>query len=964
MDTKSVTALYAEQCASEPIHLLGTVQPHGYIMVVSLEDGVIIQVSEGVTFHYDEVTSARELIGEKLIHWVNGKHDVLSQLRTIPSDELHDLSLKRRFGALADQTVQWRQDAECTCYRSGVYAVLEWVPFASQSSISLKDSFNGALTQVLTHANEEQDIPTYLTDVAKRLQHASGYQRIMIYKFLEDWSGEIIAEATREDTSPKYLGLRFPATDIPPQARALYLKNRLRILADVDAPPDRLIPATLQKGELLDQSMGLLRAMSQAHLVYLKNMGVRATLTVSIIIDGKLWGMIACHHDSPLVPPSYIVSMMRSTAIALSSVISMRVSDLLKLALSKEEQEITSALMQYRDLILQGNVLESSASTLYRDIKSVFEATLFGISIHGKLVICQGDTFFFDTHISHALQALVSSMSPLEIRSWSEIPKDLDTLPWPKNISGLLLGRFDNTSADNYFFITRENITKVIDWAGAPDKFVTAKSDGKVHLEPRRSFEKWQEVYQGESEPWSLRDKRLASKLLSGLSGIFTSWEVQQFQRRLAWQSTHDSLTGLLNRQGLQSTLDEVLNKQHSVIACLIDITQFKLINDAMGHDVGDTILQQVGQRLSSVIQNPHHTARIGDDEFVVALAIEGNVEKEIQKLTDNISAQFAYPFLVKDRYLNLSISTGVAVACSDKTEKLDVIKRAGIALSEAKRQQPTRFIVYKQDMEKNISREMTVKREFEKAIINNELRLYYQPKVSLQTNKIVGFEALIRWQHPTLGILGPGYFLPIIENTKIIQEMGKWVIKTALAQLHAWQLVYGSTLSLAINLSFSEIQEDSVLSYLKSHLSTNPSYVKAFHIELTETVLLSDQVGVNSTCQWLREQNISIALDDFGTGYSALSHLLAFNFDYLKIDRSFVNNIYSNENSQHIIKSLLHLAKGVGATVIAEGIEHKEQARWLQEHGCHEGQGYLFSPAVPSHEVHKLIKTMGLHYG
>lgn len=957
-----ISRQYAEQCALEKIHLLGSVQSHGYLTVIDCATGLICLVSSGIQRHYPGVDSAEDWLGRRASDWMRspraGLDDILDELA---HDRRIDLELERRLPADGAAEDAWALDAECTAHRLGDYAVLEWVPVTCHTESPTWGGrhsirFNASIASQVSTKN----LTEYLRQSATTLREFSGYQRVMIYRFLPDWSGDVIAESVAEGETERFLGLRFPASDIPEQARALYLRNKLRVLADIDAEPDSLLPEKLPNSEPLDQSFGLLRYMSKAHYAYLRNMKVRATLTISIIVDDNLWGMVACHHNEPFVPPRHISQFMYSSSELMSSVISMRVSDLNNL--------------EARDRLIRVRYLLDSLSTLFvaadepvqddvrrylNDIAGAMNVDHLGVQVNGSFLSTWNASESAVAALAERLYPAFSATANDDVISWERAPAGLENLPGlPPDTGGVLVHRL--SAGDNGFLVlVRREIVEKINWAGQPEKRMVSDDDGNVRLSPRRSFAAWTAYSRGSCEAWSSQDAELAKVAVQAFTGMTNAANTRRLQQNLAWSSTHDALTALLNRTGLDDVLRQRLGRG-ALGLVLLDLDNFKQINDTLGHDVGDLVLEDVAARMSTSLRQSDVFARLGGDEFV--LVTDVHPEKAIEQIDAvlaRVSTVLHSPIDLGGQAYQLSFSAGVVFSPEHGLSAKVLLRRADIALYRAKNGGRSRSVIYLPEMETTLRHQVNVEKELARAIADNQLVLYYQPQVSLKTRRVVGFEALVRWNHPTLGLLMPGFFLPVAEESQLIHELGRWVINEGAAQIGRWNRLIDPAMTMAVNASFAQMRDGRIITEIADALARHAVKPQNFHVELTESAIIGDEKHCVEMNAQMKALGIQIALDDFGTGYSSLSHIHTLKFDSLKIDRAFVMNIERDAQSRAVAESLINMARGLDLYVIAEGVETVSQLEWLTQAGCAFAQGYLWSPAVKPEAIPGLIQRI-----
>lgn len=951
-----ISRLYAEQCASESIHLLGGIQPHGYVTVIDLNSGRICQVSEGITRHYPGVRNAEQILGQPAEDWFSPEKGTLSDvLGSLNSQALLEVGLRRRRRDGAGTDVAWETGMamECTAYRHGDYAVLEWQPSnLSPESVFAQYQALTEFSQVISDRSDFTDLGQYLKDAALRLQIFSGYDRVMVYRFLPDWSGEIMAEATAAGTAQQFLGQRFPASDIPPQARELYLRNRLRVLADVSAQPDPLVPERLPTGEVLDQSLGFLRSMSQAHMSYLKNMSVQATMTISIIIKGRLWGLLACHHSKPLVPPRHVVQGMRSAGRLLSRTISSRVEELANEELNERSDTLEEALRSlYTDLaadLVGTAALRRHAPTLCE----VMRAEALGVLTGGGL----RTSFELPNTSKQKLRSWLTTQlrQPLQGDqvSWTCLPDSIQGLEvFPPDTAGVLITRLSAQNDDCMFWLRKELITEV-HWAGKPGKFALEESSEGIKLEPRRSFETWKEQQRGQCEIWTSSDKALARLAARRIADMTNELTQQRLKSSLEWSAAHDGLTSLLNRSAMQNDLQKRL-RRGAFALYMIDFDNFHKINDTLGHEVGDLLLKELASRLSSELGNEIGIGRVGGDEFLVAepLASNQDVSLQIERTTKQLKELATRPFQHGSSLLEMDASIGVVLASGPEENARELLKKADIALLEATKRGGGQSAIYSESMEQSLRVRVTTEHELSKAIELDQLVLYYQPQIDLSTRRVVGCEALIRWQHPERGLLMPALFLPIAEANGLIGPIGAWVIDQSARQLAEWNQTLDRELFVAFNASFSQVRDKAIVGCVDQAITTYSANPLNLQIELTESAVMGDEEMCSEVTAALSEIGVSIALDDFGTGYSSLSHIQRLKLDCIKIDRSFVVQLERDQQARAVINSLLALARTLDLTVVAEGVDSITQLQWLTDAGCDIGQGFFWSPAVSAQD-------------
>jgi Amt family ammonium transporter len=438
--------------------------------------------------------------------------------------------------------------------------------------------------------------------------------------------------------------------------------------------------------------------------------------------------------------------------------------------------------------------------------------------------------------------------------------------------------------------------------------------------------------------------------------------------RRRAHLALHDSLTNLPNRTLLLNRLAEQLEDAGRaegrrraaatrVALILLDLDRFKVVNESLGHAAGDLLLAEVGRRLIGAARSTDTVARLGSDEFGILLGPVRSV-REAERVATRIEHALGAPFDLAGDEVSVGASLGIAIGTSELPHAFDLLKQAEIALHRAKADPVRSTILFDPVMHAQTLDRMTLEHDLRRAIERSELRLHYQPLVSLGTGEVVGMEALLRWEHPTRGMIAPLSFIPMAEETGLILPIGRWVIETACHRLRDWQrrLPAAAGLSISVNLSARQFAESGLIGSVAGildHAGLDPACLE---LEITESVVMDQSEASVERLQGLRALGVQLALDDFGTGYSSLSYLRRLPLDTIKVDRSFVSGLGTDPADTPIVQAVISLAHGLGIDVVAEGIETEAQAASLQELDCDRGQGYLFSRPLPEAAMEALL--------
>jgi diguanylate cyclase (GGDEF)-like protein len=422
----------------------------------------------------------------------------------------------------------------------------------------------------------------------------------------------------------------------------------------------------------------------------------------------------------------------------------------------------------------------------------------------------------------------------------------------------------------------------------------------------------------------------------------------------------HDTLTGLPNRLFLSEQLNHAISlasRMGNMIATMfLDLDDFKMINDTMGHDIGDQLLVEVSKRLVNTLRKCDTVARIGGDEFIMVIENVENMDY-INIVSEKIIQCFNDPFRFNNHECFITTSLGVAIYPNDGVNAEELIKNADIAMYMAKRKDKNQYVICTPVMKTKIVEVMEMSNSLSQALKRNEFELYYQPQLSCTSNEIVGLEALIRWHHPELGMVPPLEFIPIAEQTNLIIPIGEWVLRTACKQNKAWQDAGLPQIRMGVNLSVKQFQNGNLASDVENILKETGLDYKYLELEITESAVMKGKGNIIETLNIFKNMGIHIAIDDFGTEYSSLSYLKQLPADRIKIPMTFIKGIGLNTKDEAITKAIIILAKNMGLSVIAEGVERKNQLDFLNQGMCDEIQGYYYYKPMPVNEVEELLR-------
>ena len=436
--------------------------------------------------------------------------------------------------------------------------------------------------------------------------------------------------------------------------------------------------------------------------------------------------------------------------------------------------------------------------------------------------------------------------------------------------------------------------------------------------------------------------------------------ERKRFEEELRHQATHDSLTGLPNRVLLQDRLETALmtaqRQKIGVAVLFLDLDNFKRINDTLGHSAGDALLRQVGERLRNRLRTTDTVGRRGGDEFMVVFNHPCDV-KEVMAVVNKVRGVFAQPFNCEGEELFVTCTLGVALSPEDGRDAETLVKNADIAMYRAKEKGKDQYQFYIPDMNAESRAMLTLETELRRALDRGEFVLHYQPQLDVRSRRTVGFEALIRWQHPRQGLLMPDQFVPLLEESGLIVSVGEWVLRSACAQWRAWRAQGWRGLRVAINVSARQFGSSDIVELVRQVVEEEQVPAACVELEVTETVVMQDVMRAAEILNDLRRIGVRPAIDDFGTGYASLSYLKRFAIDILKIDQSFVYDVDSDYDDAAIIEAITSLGHNLGMEVVAEGVETQAQFEFLRSQGCDTVQGYLVGRPMPIVEIENFLQ-------
>ena len=455
--------------------------------------------------------------------------------------------------------------------------------------------------------------------------------------------------------------------------------------------------------------------------------------------------------------------------------------------------------------------------------------------------------------------------------------------------------------------------------------------------------------------------QRLADNVSFALENFDRAEEKTQADQRIEYLASHDSLTNLPNREMfnemLRRAIDAAERYQRRFAVLFIDLDRFKIINDSLGHDAGDRLLVEIGGRLRRALRSSDVVARLGGDEFVVILE-EAAESGEVERIAGELLSVLSQPLLLSGHECHTTASIGIAMYPSDGSDMQTLTKNADMAMYLAKEDGKNGFRFFTKEIKTQSIERLTLESALRRALERDQFSLHYQPKIDMTSGQITGVEALLRWNHPELGTVSPGQFIPLAEETGLIVPIGRWVLKEACAQNMAWQRCGLRPVTMAVNLLPRQFADPHLLHDVDEALLASGMSPVLLQLEVTESMVMRNVSRAIKVLDAVQSRGIRLAIDDFGTGYSSMSLMKQFPIDTIKIDRSFVRDLPVDTEDQAIAQAIISMGKALGMTVIAEGVETVEQEAFLRSHACDEMQGFLFSKPLPAREMASLLRT------
>ncbi|HEY9849989.1 MAG TPA: EAL domain-containing protein [Leptolyngbyaceae cyanobacterium] len=842
------------------------------------------------------------------------------------------------------------------------------------------------LNRIATRIRRSLELKEILTTTVQEIRSFLDTDRVKIYFFHPDGSGEVIAEARHTNRLPSLLGLHFPATDIPPYILQMFIKARQRVIVDVSSGHKTVSQLDCpHTGESLVSEDICYSPVDPCHIEYLTAMGVSSCLTVPIIHQNQLWGLLVSHHAQPINISEKDLKIVQllvdqvSIAIAQSNLLSRTRQQAQHESVCNHISRLLHSPLNITDIrqkVLEQTVkaLQGSGGRLYITADSTGQPAqlyTYGEKISSLNLIEESPfwqkiiNFSKDQSDDKRFELLILKSELKNLTDFTLNTQNFSYLiidPYQETELAFLKADLELTSICSVLIIPlryqqqcvgcltifRNEIQTETLWAGRVNK--DQRNSG-----PRKSFEAWREIKKGQAKEWTQEEVKLAQSL--GLH-LYMAIMQRRVEDMIRHQASHDLLTGLPNRllfnDRLTLALANIHQRRQLLGVVFLDLDCFKNINDTLGHAVGDELLQNVAQRLKKCLRETDVVARWGGDEFTILLSPIVSSEDAAQ-IAQRILDALGVPFHFSDQEFYVKASIGIAIAPYDGEDAETLLKNADAAMYRAKHQGRNNYQLYTSAIGNKAYERLILENNLYKALEREEFLLHYQPQIDIETGEILSMEALIRWESAERGLIPPAQFIPLAEETGLICPIGEWVLRTACAQNKAWQLAGLSPIRIAVNLSGRQFQQKNLVKTIAQVLDETGLDPRYLEIEITESIAIQDVELTICVLQSLQKMGIHISIDDFGTGYSSLWSLKRFPLNTLKIDRSFVRDLISDPKDAAIIQAVIALGHGLDLKVIAEGVETPEQFSFLRSVNCDAVQGYLFSPPLSTQAATQL---------
>jgi len=782
-----------------------------------------------------------------------------------------------------------------------------------------------------------------LTDLIRRVV---GYERVMVYRFDSDWNGTVLAESRDPALASSYLGLTFPASDIPAPARALFQRIAARPTIDQACDPVPLLyaPGESPRSDLSDCPY---RAVAPVHRLYLANMGVRGSLTLALTVSGRLWGLIACHHLSgPRGLNPVLLALMRSVSaiysIALARLVERdgyALSEMVRrLGVDLQRQAASTSSYQFRAELLQ---------PLAGQLADAFACSGVAYCWNGQVSCSAG------APSPQAVEALMAfhdqwsqqhgrpMLATADLQSYGLALEPEDAA---RAAGAVVLG-----GASTLVLFRRPSALPT-SWAGDPEQRVQ-RPPHSTRLDPRSSFELFVQQHQGQSAPWESGLLRVVAPLRDALDQALWTLEARrqthqleqarlqalQAQAEMVQAALHDPLTGLANRRQLYAVLQSRRFPAERLALLHLDLDGFKAVNDTFGHPTGDLLLERLAAALKGHVRQGDLVVRLGGDEFAV-LTDAADAGVALETLCRRLIAVVSKPQIVNNQVCQVGLSIGAAFADRESADAARLLAESDRALYESKKFGKGTFTFYSQALEMAYNDDLQLAEELRWGLEQGQLQAFYQPLFAVKTGRLLGAEALLRWNHPRHGLMAPGRFLAMAQRMQLLREVDRIMLNLIQRDYLEWRSQGLRVETLGINLSREQFLSDGFLEEI--HRLQIPRRVLC--LELQESLYMRQpDTSLLRTLKLIQSLGIRVELDDFGSGSSSVRSLMSVRPDGLKVDKDLVIPALCHQDTNRLLRLVVGMGHALDLEVTAEGVENAEHVELVRELQCTRMQGY-----------------------
>lgn len=935
IDQANFGTLSLSNCDREPIRIPGRIQQQGFMLIADPSSQGIVSLSANVPSLFGlSDWQDREL---HLHHFFDAGE--LKRIErycvTVAAAPNLDCFLKPIASQNYEVTAIQTDDHWCV---EGILA-----PDSADNQAEISNTVASAITDFgLTSSVLEAS-----EKAADLVQKISGYERVMVYQFDPQWNGVVIVENAQDKLENRFLHMHFPNTDIPLQARQLYLLNKTRVLMHVESESIPMVPETDPlNDEPFDMYLAHLRSVSPVHIEYLKNMGVQATLVISIIVDDQLWGMIACHHYDA---EKRVSIATRRAAQCISDLLSSTISRLTAkefnhaIERTKRIGEAIKANVSAPDGIHQALTKHSA------EIQALFGAQGIGWKI--------GDEIFSEgLSLSSRGINTAQKLSKDGVLIYNALPEVMEGESEDANIGGIVLLAANNDFSE-YLYVTRCIALKTIPWGGEPDTMlkVAADSDTDAVLTPRKSFEIWEESIRGRSIEFQLLHFQIANMLRHDIIEATLANQRLRHARTIAEHQKYSRTTRLLNHNGLVEHLEGLVTEDPdtSFAIALVDIDNFGHAVKRIGRSATDQLILQVAHNLEAHAGNSE-LAHTGVDQFAV-VACPAPAPDALRELANELQIAASGAYMVEEDILHITISTAYAVYPSDARSAAETLTRAELALDQAKQQGLGQVRGFETALLEQEQQEQSYEENLRNALTDGSVSHYFQPIIDCRSGRMVGGEALMRWEDSKGTVHGAKELIPSLIKMDLLADVDRELIEARLASLDSL-LKIRPDFFISFNLGGSIFQRKNK-PLLDDLLATLSHHAENIVFEVTESNFLElPQESIQSITAMCAD-GFRVVLDDFGTGQSSLVFLKDFPISGVKIDNQFIQDI-DQQKTAKLVESMQHIATSLDLTTISEGVETRSQAVKLNAKGCHLHQGNYYFRPMPWEQFRKTVQA------